>query len=573
MYKKTSPQQRLFGVDTQLSPSLRNRLTSSWAHLFKLEVLPILFKNEDQYAMLYGNTGRPNFSVARLLGLCLLQELNNNMSDQQALDTFSFDIRWRYALDISDDGDYLSRRSLVEFRRRLAAKDPEMKLIRNAFDNIRDSAIKKLGLSTSNQRLDSTHIISNIRVRGRVDLFTNTMNLFLKSLDETRFSKIPEALKQWYSNDSEGWFGLGPAEIRIKLNELAQYLYELIVIFENDKELTSFEPYQLLVRLFNEQCEFINDQTSDEEPVKVQVKKKSTGATLQSPYDPDASCGHKGPGYSLHITETCNNRKTTEIITDYEVHGAARSDIGKALPVVERLYSAGLKPETLFADGGYPSVPSALKVIEQDIEFMSPVNRGPLSDDVVGRDLFKFDSEGFATECPMGYSPIDHRILSHNNTTSSSLHAIFDGDTCRSCTMLNRCPVRAPNHRIKGCQARDTVGDFRLEITPEIRLRDHMYSIQQTPEWKDRYRIRSGIEATNSELKRSHGIGKLRVRRMAKVCFAVACKLMACNIKRWAKAQAGQEGPLQGFLSFIFGLIKKFQPVFFNFSMSFGFAQ
>jgi hypothetical protein len=561
MYKKTSPQQKLFGVDTQLSPSLRNRLVSSWAHLFQSEVLPILFKNEDRYAMLYGNTGRPNFSVARVLGLCLLQELNS-LSDQQALDTFSFDIRWRYALDISDDEDYLSRRSLVEFRRRLADKDPEMKLLRNVFDNIRDTAIKKLGLSPSNQRLDSTHIISNIRVRGRIDLFTNTLTLFLKSLDEERFSRVPQFIQQWHSSEPEGWFGLGPAEHKIKLDGLAQYLYELILLFEKDDELTSCEPYQLLIRLFNEQCEFTNDQSSNEEPSKVQVKKKSEGATLQSPYDPDASCGHKGPGYSLHITETCNNLETTEIITDYEVHGAVRSDMGKALPVVERLNAAGLKPETLFADGGYPSVPTALKIVKQDIEFMSPVNRGRLSDDVVSRDLFQFDSEGLATECPMGHSPIDHRILSHNNTTSSSLHAIFDGDTCRSCTMLDQCPVRAPNHRNRGCGPRDTVGDFRLEVTPEIRLRDHMYSIQQTTEWKDRYRIRSGIEATNSELKRSHGIGKLRVRRVAKVCFAVACKLIACNIKRWAKAYAAQEGPLQGFISFIFGRLKIFQTGF-----------
>ena len=92
MYKKTSPQQNLFGVGTQLSSSLRSRIESSWAHLFKLEVLPVLLKNEDEYAMLYGKTGRPNFSVARLLGLCLLQELSD-LSDQHALDTFSFDIR------------------------------------------------------------------------------------------------------------------------------------------------------------------------------------------------------------------------------------------------------------------------------------------------------------------------------------------------------------------------------------------------------------------------------------------------------------------------------------------------
>ena len=558
MYKKTSPQQKLFGVGTQLSPSLRSRIESSWAHLFKLEVLPILLKNEGQYALLYGKTGRPNFSVARLLGLCLLQELNN-LSDQQALDTFSFDIRWRYALEISDDEDYLSRRSLVEFRRRLTAKDPEMKLVRNVFDHIRDSAIQKLGLSASDQRLDSTHIISNIRIRGRLALFSNTLTLFLKSLDVTQFSRIPKAIEQWHSSESEGWFGLGPAEQKVKVEELAQYVYELIVLFDKDNEVRNSEPYQLLNRLFCEQCEFTKDHPSDEQSSKIQLKKKTEGETLQSPYDPDASYGHKGAGYSVHITETCNNLEKTEIITDYEVHGAARSDIGKALSVIERLDAGGLKPETLFVDGGYPSVPSALTVIKQDIEFMAPVNRGRLSDEIMGRDLFRFDSAGFATECPMGYRSIHHRILSGNNTTRRSLHAIFDGDICRSCKMLDQCPVRAPNHRNRGCQARDTVGDFRLEITPEIRLRDEMYSIQQTTEWKDRYKIRSGIEATNSELKRSHGLGKLRVRRAAKVCFAVACKVIACNIKRWAKAHIALKRRLQDFISSVFGRLKPFQ--------------
>jgi hypothetical protein len=486
------------------------------------------------------------------LGLCLLQELND-FGDQQALDEFSFDIRWRYALDVGEEEDYLSRRSLVEFRRRLAAKDPEMKLIRNVFDNIRDAAVMKLGLSCANQRLDSTHIISNIRVRGRLALFSNTLDLFLKSLNQDQLARVPKAILEWQASEPEGWFGLGPAEQKIKLQELAQYLYELILLF---KEFADTEPYQLLNRLFSEQCEFGTDQQSS----KVQVKKKSEGASLQSPYDPDASCGHKGPGYSLHLTETCNNPKT-EIITDYEVHGAARSDIGKALPVIERLDAAGCKPQILFADGGYPSVPSALKVTEQGIEFMTPVNRSRLSDDTVGRDLFTFDSNGFVTKCPMGHSPLDHRILSGNNTTRRSLHAIFDGDLCRSCTMLDQCPVRAPNHRSQGCQARDTVGGFRLEITPELRLRDKMYALQQTTEWKNRYRIRSGIEATNSELKRSHGIGKLRVRRMAKVCFAVACKLTACNIKRWAKAHASLKRLLHGFLSSIYVRMRPSGPV------------
>jgi hypothetical protein len=95
-------------------------------------------------------------------------------------------------------------------------------------------------------------------------------------------------------------------------------------------------------------------------------------------------------------------------------------------------------------------------------------------------------------------------------------------------------------------------------LTPEIRLRDQMYSNQQTTEWKNRYRIRSGIEATNSELKRSHGIGKLRVRRAAKVCFAVACKVIACNIKRWAKSHLAPKGALQSLLLPVWARLKTF---------------
>jgi len=56
-----------------------------------------------------------------------------------------------------------------------------------------------------------------------------------------------------------------------------------------------------------------------------------------------------------------------------------------------------------------------------------------------------------------------------------------------------------------------------------------MYADQQTDVWKQRYKIRSGIEATMSELKRSHAIGKSQVQRSVRVCFAVACKAIACT--------------------------------------------
>lgn len=557
MYKKTDPQQSLFGVETQLSASLKTRLQDSWAQLFRSEVLPVLLQSEDRFAVLYGQTGRPNFSVARMLGLCLLQELND-LSDQQALDTFGFDIRWRYALDVSDQDAYLSRRSLVEFRRRLAVQDPDMKIVRTIFDEICKAAIEKLGLSTNDQRVDSTHIVSNICTRGRLDLFQKTIAHFIKSLDKKRFSRIPKHIQKWHQREPEGWFGMGQTGYKQNLEQLATYLHKLIVLFKNDHQVADSEPYQLLVRLFKEQCQVVGQNSTDADPdgnQPIKVKKQSQGETLQSPFDPEASYGHKGKGYSVHITETCNNEGKSEIITDYEVHGAARSDMGKAIDVVTRLESTGLKPDTLFADGGYPSVPSCFKIIERDIEFMAPVNRSRLPEDMMGRDQFTFDENGLVLKCPEQHPPADHRMRSANNQKGSSLHAIFTGDICRSCKRLEHCPVRAPNNRKAGSNPRDTSGDFRLEITPQLRLRDQMYAHQQDDHWKKRYKIRSGIEATMSELKRRHGMGKLRVRRAAKVCFAVACKVIACNIKRWAQASAGSNSILYRLLCLAMDLL------------------
>ncbi len=538
MYKKTSPQQSLFGVENQFPSSLKARLEQSWAHLFRVEILPVLLKSEGKFSILYGTTGRPNFSVARMLGLCLLQELYD-LSDQEALDTFGFDVRWHYALNVTPQNAYLSRRSLVEFRRRLADQDPSMTIIRAIFEDISKAAIEKLGISTREQRVDSTHISSNICTRGRFDLFRKTLELFLNSLEEKDFLHISTAIQEWHQQESAGWFGMGQVEGSAKLDQLATYLYDLIILFANDQEITSEEPYQLLVRLLNEQCEVLADPVQNEAVGnKIRIKKKSGGKTLQSPYDPDASFGHKGKGYTAHITETCNNEGKSEIITDYEVHGAAVPDIGKAEDVIQRLGWAGLKPETLYADGGYPSVPSAYNVMENNVNFLTPVNRRGISDDVIGRDQFAFDEDGFVVSCPAHHEPLDHRMRSSNNRKGSSLHAIFDGDTCRSCSKLDLCPVRAPNNRKRGSKRQDTAGDFRLEITPQLILRDRMYAEQQSDHWKQRYKIRSGVEATMSELKRTHGIGKLRVRRLVKVSFAVACKVIACNIKRWAREYA-----------------------------------
>ena len=55
--------QRLFSIETRTSPSLRRHLESQWARLFRCEILPILFRNEERCIMLYGKKKKGDNTV------------------------------------------------------------------------------------------------------------------------------------------------------------------------------------------------------------------------------------------------------------------------------------------------------------------------------------------------------------------------------------------------------------------------------------------------------------------------------------------------------------------------------
>ena len=66
--------------------------------------------------------------------------------------------------------------------------------------------------------------------------------------------------------------------------------------------------------------------------------------------------------------------------------------------------------------------------------------------------------------------------------------------------------------------------------------------MEATEEWRQRYGVRAGVEGPNSELKRAHGLGRLRVRGKVRVGLAVYLKALACNVKRMVRALQAREG-------------------------------
>ena len=106
------------------------------------------------------------------------------------------------------------------------------------------------------------------------------------------------------------------------------------------------------------------------------------------------------------------------------------------------------------------------------------------------------------------------------------MNAHFDKKKCRACELGDICPVGKNGGRI-----RFTLEDLALSFG---RARE------ETTEFKEAYKIRSGIESTNAEFKKAHGLGRVWTRGKTRVTFAVTMKALAVNIKRYARARLAQ---------------------------------
>lgn len=163
-------------------------------------------------------------------------------------------------------------------------------------------------------------------------------------------------------------------------------------------------------------------------------------------------------------------------------------------------------------------------------EIVAPISLKNQKEDVICRDQFTFDEDGKCTACPEGHAPVRHGMRTSSSKPTPALHAFFDGKKCDGCKLKDRCMVRPANNKSgKECH---------IEIDPALVERDRTRA-RQDEKWWDSYKIRSGVEATISELNRVNGLKKLRVRRITRVTLAVSLKTTACNVKRWICASAG----------------------------------
>ncbi|MGW1752424.1 transposase [Streptomyces sp. NPDC002092] len=76
-------------------------------------------------------------------------------------------------------------------------------------------------------------------------------------------------------------------------------------------------------------------------------------------------------------------------------------------------------------------------------------------------------------------------------------------------------------------------------IATQLRVRAE----QQTPEWKTRYAVRSGVESTVNEFAHGHGMRRCRYRGQGKVHAQHVLTAIAVNIERLGGLSPAEEAP------------------------------
>jgi hypothetical protein len=284
-----------------------------------------------------------------MAGLVFIMQFNN-WTTEQAADAYMFDTAVQYALNLSPGAQSMSSRTLERYLK-LVREDG---LAGQIMDDVTSALVSVLDKNVREQRLDSTHVFSNMALFGRTQLMGVTVRRFLSQVrrhDRAAYDALPEDLRVRYAPSEQRLFGdtqrdkAARGQLR---QQVAEDMYALIVRFSDDKRHNTRTAYLALTRVFEEQC--------DLQEQKAVVKEKTGGRVMQNPSDPDATYdGKKGSGYQVQLSETCESDSQAQLITAALPQSAADTDPQSVAPVCEHMKAQGHLPETLLADAAYGS--------------------------------------------------------------------------------------------------------------------------------------------------------------------------------------------------------------------------
>jgi transposase len=498
---------------------------------------------DDQFSDLFPNRGQPAESPA-MLALVVVLQFAEGLTDRQAADAVRGRIDWKYALglDLTDAGfDFTV---LSEFRTRLAKGDAEERLLDTLLTAFRERGLLKAG---GRQRTDSTHVLANLRDLNRLECVGETLRMALNELAQLAPAWVKHLVPaEWYVRYGRRFDSMHEPDSQAKRDEL------MLQIGEDGFWLMShaFAPgtlpevrwapsVEVLRRIWVQQYLINNSGARPQVRARHNDDMPPAAKRLQSPYDLEARYSWRNDtewvGYKVHLTESCDADAPLNLITHVETVPATQQDVEAPDRIHAELAQRGLTPGEHLVDAAYPSA-NLLVEAKRDygIQIVSPVDK--LQDvswqarEHTGYDSSRFsiDWESKRVTCPQGQQSVKWVDNCHDRTNNEVIHVAFDARTCQACSVRSLCTRSQREGR-----------NLQLRPREQHEALQRARAEGKSDEFKQKYKLRMGIEGTISQGVRGFGLRRTRYIGLAKAHLQAVAIAAAINLCRFSDYLCG----------------------------------
>ena len=359
------------------------------------------------------------------------------------------------------------------------------------------------------QRTDSTHVLARVRSLSNLECVEETRSSALDDLA----ALAPDWLVRQISSD---WFEryshrvenyrLPKAEsqrtaLAQQIGEDGMQLLHALEQAEAPADLSDGASVQLLRQVWQQYY----DLSGGKAKWRAGPQDSSGEGIIRSPYDPEARTGKKREttwfGYKVHLTETCalettedaQARAMPQLIVQVQTTVANVQDVDRTEVIHEDLAQHHLLPTEQIVDTGYIDAELLVKSQQQyGIKLVGPVlsdNSWQAKEDK-GFDVahFQIDWQNLQATCPQGQTSARWSLAGER------MEVVFAREVCAACPMRSDCTKSSTTGRV-------------LHLHPQAahEALQARRQEQHTPEFRQRYEARAGIEGTLSQAVRGMG--------------------------------------------------------------------
>ncbi len=473
---------------------------------------------DESFADLYVDNGRPSIPPRIVSVVMVLQRLEG-LSDREAVDRFTFDVRWKYAAGcLGFEHPGFRHTVLVNMRARLRASARPDRI----YEKVLEIA-KAAGFVGRKRVVDSTALYDAVATQDTVTTVRSAIVGVLREVTKREPAELAKALRDVLKRDDDYTAAGKPTcdwddeEARVALvDALTRDAYAVLLhLCDVQLDPVTLQATGLLAVLVGQDVE--------EKDGRFRIVQGVAKDRVISVVDPEARHGHKTSargfdGYKAHVA----------IDPDSEIITATATTAGNVADgaVAEALLKDVLAPEAadevvstekleVYGDASYGVGPLIEKVEAAGGEAMLKVQGCHGVEGRFSKDDFDVDLDAGTVKCP-AEKLVQIRLRADGSGTASF------APHCGECPKREKCTTSA-NGRVV------TIHKHERTLQRERRK-------QRDPAWKTRYRAtRPKVERKLAHaMRRKHGGRRARVRGNLRVGHDFAMLAAALNLARLA---------------------------------------